>query len=190
MKEKKDITKKEEGKFEIPDELKREIIDIMNDSPDLKKIGDKQYRVYNLRPYSINRILKLGLDLCKDDPEDVTDDKKMIFSLCTDLERGCEIVSIILCNHLFTPDNVNKDDIDSVYTHNDNLIRYMKARIMNSTVDSHQWAAIILGALKSINLAGFFTMLILVKQYTDSLTKTREKAEEILESWREAKRVM
>nr|MDD4728868.1 hypothetical protein [Dysgonamonadaceae bacterium] len=61
MKEKKDITKKEEGKFEIPDELKREIIDIMNDSPDLKKIGDKQYRVYNLRPYSINRILKLGL---------------------------------------------------------------------------------------------------------------------------------
>ena len=33
--------KMEEEEFNIPDELKKEIIDIMNDSPDLKKIGDK-----------------------------------------------------------------------------------------------------------------------------------------------------
>lgn len=179
----------EEKEFDIPVELKKEIIDIMNDSPDIKKIGDKDYRIYNLRMYSINRILKLGLDLCQSSPEDITDDRKMMFSLCTDLDRGCEIIAIILCNHLFTPDNINKDNIDSVYTYNDNLIRYMKAKVLNSTLDQNQWAAIILGAIKSIDLGQVFTMLVLVNRYSVSLTKTRTRAEEQLQSWQEAQSV-
>ena len=181
---------KEEEVFEIPDELKKEIVNIMNDCPNLEKVGDKEYKVYNLRMYSLNRIMKLALDLCKGNPNDITDDRKMIFALCTDLDSGCEILSIILCNHLFTPDNVNKDDIDSVYTYNDKLIRYLKARILNSTVTPNQWAALILGAIKSIDLSQFFTMLVLVKQYMVSLTKTRTTAEEQLQSWQDAKLVM
>lgn len=180
----------EEKEFEIPKELKKEIIDIMNDCPDIKKLGNKDYRVYNLRMYSLNKILKLGLDLCQESPEDITDDKKMMFALCTDLDRGCEIIAIILCNHLFTPDNINKNDIDSVYSYNDNLIRYMKAKVLNSTFDQNQWAAIILGAIKSIDLGQVFTMLVLVNKYSVSLTKTRTRAEEQLQSWQEAQSVM
>ena len=180
----------EEKEFEIPTELKKEIIDIMNDNPDVKMIGQKEYRVYNLRMYSINRILKLGLDLCQSNPKDIDDDKKMMFALCTDLDRGCEIIAIILCNHLFKPDNVSKDDIDAVFTYNDRLIRYVKAKVLNSTFDQNQWAALILGAIKSIDLSAVFTMLVLVNQYSVSLNKTRTQAEEQLESWREAQSVI
>ena len=185
-----DSKQQEDETFEIPNELKEEIINIMNDCPNIQKLGDKEYKVFNLRMYSLNRILKLGLNLCKDNPEDITDDRKMMFALCTDLDSGCEILAIILCNHLFSPDNVNKDDIDSVYTYNDNLIRYMKAKILNSTVEPNQWSSIILGAIKSIDLSSVFTMLVLVKQYTVSLTKTRTKAEEQLQYWQEVKSAM
>lgn len=177
----------EQEEFEIPVEFKKDILDIMTDNPDLVKIGDKEYRVHNMRMYAIGKILKLGLELCQDDPEKITDDKQMMFALCTDLDKGCEIIAIILCNHLFSPDNVNKNDIDSVYTYNDNLIRYMKAKILNSTFEKNQWAAIILGMFKSIDLGEVFTMLVLVKQYSVSLTRTRMKAEEQLRSWQEAK---
>jgi len=185
-----DIEEKQEENFEIPIEFRKKILDIINDCPDIKKVGDKNYRVYNLRMYSLNRILRLVLDLCKDKPDKISNDKEMMFAVCTDIDRGCEIMAIILCNHLFTPDNVNKDDIDSVYTHNDYLIKYVKAKILNSTFNSNQWAAIILGAIKSIDLNDFFSMLVLVKQFTVSLTKTRTKAEEQLQSWQEAQQVM
>ena len=184
------IEQEEEKDFEIPDELKRKIIDIMNDCPDIKKMGDKEYRIYNLRMYSLNRILKLGLDLCKENPDTITDDRIMMYSLCTDLDKGCEIIAIILCNHLFIPENVKKDNIDSVYTYNDNLIRYVKAKVLNTTFDQDQWSYIILGALNSIDLSQVFTMLVLVKRYTVSLTSTRKKAEEQLQSWQEAKSVI
>lgn len=36
----------------------------------------------------------------------------------------------------------------------------MKTVVMNSTYDANQWAAIILGAIKSIDLSGFFTQKI------------------------------
>lgn len=179
----------EEKEFDIPIELKKTIIDIMNDNPDIKKLGDKDYRVYNLRMYSLNRILKLGLELCEDNPENITDDKKMMFALCTDLDKACEIIAIILCNHLFTPDNVNKDDIDSVLTYNDKLIKYVKAKVLNSTFEQNQWVALVLGAIRSIDLSQVFTMLVLVKQYSVSLTKTRKTAEEQLLSWQEAQSV-
>jgi hypothetical protein len=180
----------EEEEFNIPIELRKKILDIMNDCPDIKKVGEKDYRVYNLRMYSLNRILRTMLDLCNENPEKVTDDKQMMFAVCTDIDKGCEIMAIILCNHLFVPDNVNKNDIDSVYTYNDNLIRYMKAKILNSTFKTNQWAAIILGAIKSIDLRDFFQMLVSVKRYTVSLTNTRTTAEEQLQSWQEAQQVM
>lgn len=180
----------EEEEFNIPVELRKKILDIMNDCPDIKKVGEKDYRVYNLRMYSLNRILRTMLDLCNENPEKVTDDKQMMFAVCTDIDKGCEIMAIILCNHLFVPDNVNKNDIDSVYTYNDNLIRYMKAKILNSTFKTNQWAAIILGAIKSIDLRDFFQMLVSVKRYTVSLTNTRTTAEEQLQSWQEAQQVM
>ena len=186
----KETIEEEEKDFEIPDELKRKIIDIMNDCPDIKKLGDKEYKIYNLRMYSLNRILKLGLDLCKENQDTITDDRIMMYSLCTDLDKGCEIIAIILCNHLFTPENVNKDDIDSVYTYNDKLIKYVKAKVLNTTLDPDQWSYIILGALNSIDLSQVFTMLVLVKRYTVSLTSTRKKAEEQLQSWQEAKSVI
>lgn len=185
-----EIEEKQEENFEIPIEFRKKILDIINDCPDIKKVGDKNYRVYNLRMYSLNRILRLVLDLCKDKPDKISNDKEMMFAVCTDIDMGCEIMAIILCNHLFTPDNVNKDDIDSVYTHNDYLIKYIKAKILNSTFNTNQWAAIILGAIKSIDLNDFFSMLVLVKQFTVSLTKTRTKAEEQLQSWQEAQQVM
>jgi hypothetical protein len=77
----KETIEEEEKDFEIPDELKRKIIDIMNDCPDIKKLGDKEYKIYNLRMYSLNRILKLGLDLCKENPDTITDDRIMMYSL-------------------------------------------------------------------------------------------------------------
>ena len=58
-----DNKQREDGTFEIPNELKEEIINIMNDCPDIQKLGDKEYKVFNLRMYSLNRILKLGLNL-------------------------------------------------------------------------------------------------------------------------------
>ena len=47
-----EVKEKEEEVFEIPDELKEEIINIMNDCPNIEKVGDKEYKVYNLRMYS------------------------------------------------------------------------------------------------------------------------------------------
>ena len=179
-----DIEDNKDKEFDIPIELKREIVKIMNDSPTLCYIGDKQYVIKNLRMYSLNRILEIGFELCKDN-KDVDTDQKVMFSLCTDINRGCEIVAILLCNHLFKPENVDINNIDDVYSYNDKLIQYMKAKILNSTFDSNQWAAIILAALKSIDLGQLFTMLTLVKQYTASLTSVRTKAEEQLQSWRE-----
>ena len=43
----KETIEEEEKDFEIPDELKRKIIDIMNDCPDIRKLGDKEYKIYN-----------------------------------------------------------------------------------------------------------------------------------------------
>ena len=181
------ITVEEEDEdFKIPTEVKRVILKIMNDSPTLVMVGEKQYMIKNLRTYSLNRILELGFDLCKTD-ESIDSDKKMLFSLCTDINKGCEIVAILLCNHLFTPDNVDFSNPFATITYNEKLINYMKVKILNSTFDTNQWAAIILSALKSIDLSQLFTMLTLVKQFTDSLTSVRTKAEEQLQYWQEAK---
>lgn len=176
----------EDKDFDIPVELRKEIIDIMNDNPDIKLLGNKEYRVYNLRMYSLNRILKLALDLCQSKEDEIKNDREMMFALCTDLDRGCEIIAIILCNHLFTPNDIKMDNIEDIYSRNDKLVQYMKAKVMMSTFDNNQWAALILGAIKSIDLSQVFTLLVLVKRYSVSLTNARMKAEEQLQSWQEA----
>ena len=131
-------------------DVKRDILEIINDTPSLVKLGDKEYRVKDLRYYSLYRICRLALDMKKND-ETLDDDKKIVTALCTDLDAMCEIMAIILCNHLFQP----ADDADE---RNDKLVKQMKMVVMNSTFDTNQWAAIILGAIQSIDLGGFFLL--------------------------------
>jgi len=60
--------KKQEGKKESDEmkdfsiEVKRDIVDIINDSPSLVVLGDKEYVVKNMRYYSLNRICRLVMD--------------------------------------------------------------------------------------------------------------------------------
>lgn len=141
---------------EFPIDIQLDIVHIINDCPSLVKLGEKEYMVKDMRYYSLYRICKLTLEMKQAD-ENLDDDNKIITALCTDLDSMCEIMAIILCNHLFTPDNVKTyDDIDATMNRNDKLIQLMKMKVMNSTFDTGQWAAIVLGAIKSIDLSGFF----------------------------------
>ena len=167
-------------------DTKRDIIDIINDTPSLVRLGDKEYRVKNMRYYSLYRICRLVTDMRKAD-ESLDTDQKVIMALCTDLDAMCEIMAIILCNHLFTPDKIKAyDDVDEVMSHNDKLIKIMKAKVMNSTFDTNQWAAIILGAIKSIDLSGFFLLRKSVNTLTDSLLTRKKKSEETVSLFMEA----
>ena len=117
-----DNLQEEESELQdFPIDIKRDILDIINDTPSLVKLGDKEYRVQNMRYYSLYRICKLVMDMRKAD-ETLDDDNAIITALCTDLDAMCEIMAIVLCNHLFTPEG-NADE------RNDNLIKTMK---MNS----------------------------------------------------------
>lgn len=159
-------------------DVKRNIIDILNDTPSLVRLGDKEYRVKDMRYYSLYRICRLALDMKKND-ETLDDDNKLVTALCTDLDAMCEIMAIILCNHLFTP----SDDADE---RNDKLVKQMKMVVMNSTFDTNQWAAIILGAIKSIDLGGFFLLRKSVNTLTDSLLTRKKKSTEIASMFMEA----
>ena len=171
---------------DFPIDIKRNIIDIINDTPSLVRLGEKEYRVKNMRYYSLYRICRLVTDMRKAD-ETLDTDQKVIMALCTDLDAMCEIMAIILCNHLFTPDKIKAyDDVDEVMSHNDKLIKIMKAKVMNSTFDTNQWAAIILGAIKSIDLSGFFLLKKSVSTLTDSLLTRKKKSEETVSLFTEA----
>lgn len=159
-------------------DVKRDILEIINDTPSLVKLGDKEYRVKDLRYYSLYRICRLALDMKKND-ETLDDDKKIVTALCTDLDAMCEIMAIILCNHLFQP----ADDADE---RNDKLVKQMKMVVMNSTFDTNQWAAIILGAIQSIDLGGFFLLRKSVNTLTDSLMKRKKKSVETASLFMEA----
>ena len=111
---------------DFPIDIKRDIIDIINDTPSLVMLGDKEYKVKNMRYYSLYRICRLVMDMRKAD-EDLSDDNKVIMALCTDLDAMCEIMAIVLCNHLFTPDDLhNYDDVDEIMSRNDKLVQVMK----------------------------------------------------------------
>ena len=183
-KENKDKDKEEIKDFPI--DIKRDIVSIINDSPSLVLLGNKEYRVKNMRYYSLYRICQIVMDLHKNDST-LDDDNKILMALCTDLDAMCEIVAIVLCNHLFTPDKIKTyDDVDETMSHNDKLIQVMKAKVMNSTFDTNQWANIILGAIKSIDLSGFFLLKKSVSTLTDSLLTRKKKSEETASLFMEA----
>ena len=174
-------------KFEdFPSEIKREIVDIINDSPSLVRIGEKEYKVKNMRFYALYRICHIVMDMYKDNSA-LDDDNKILTALCTDLDAMCEIVAIVLCNHMFRPDDIHDyDDVDEIATRNDKLVAIMKAKVLNSTFDTNQWAAIILGAIKSIDLSGFFLLKKSVNMLTDSLLMRKKKSEETASLFTEA----
>lgn len=167
-------------------EVKRDIVDIINDSPTLMMLGNKEYVVKNMRFYSLYRIAKLVIDMKQAD-ETLDDDNKILTALCTDLDAMCEIVAIILCNHRFTPEGINSyEDVDDVMSRNDKMVSMMKTKVLNSTFDTNQWAAIILAAIKSIDLSGFFLLRKSVNTLTVSLLERKKKSEEIASLFTEA----
>ena len=163
---------------DFPIDIKKDIVDILNDTPSLVMLDDKEYRVKNMRYYSLYRICNLVMDMRKAD-ESLDTDNKVIMALCTDLNAMCEIVAIVICNHLFTPDDIHTyEDVDEVMSRNDKLVKLMKTKVMMSTYDTNQWAAIILGAIKSIDLGGFFLLRKSVSTLTDSLLARKKNSEE------------
>ena len=180
---------KEETQKELPDftkEVKRDIVDIINDSPSLVRIGEKEYKVKNMRYYALYRICGIVMDMYKANSV-LDNDNKILTALCTDLDAMCEIVAIVLCNHMFTPDDIKGyEDVDEVMSRNDKLVAIMKAKVLNSTFDTNQWAAIILGAIKSIDLGGFFLLKKSVSMLTDSLLMRKKKSEETVSQFTEA----
>ena len=189
MKEK-DIENKNMGNAEsdefqdFPIDVKRDIVSIINDTPSLVRLGNKEYRVHGMRYYSLYRICRLVMDMRKAD-ETLDTDQKVITALCTDLDAMCEIMAIVLCNHLFTPSG-NLETWDEVKTKNDYYISVMKAVVMQSTYDENQWAAIVLGAIKSIDLSAFFLLKKSVSMLTDSLLTRKKKSEETASLFTEA----
>ena len=176
--EKNSVEQTEQEMSDFPIDIKRDIVDILNDTPSLVMLGDKEYRVKNMRYYSLYRICNLVMDMKKGD-ETLDTDNKVIMALCTDLNAMCEIVAIVICNHLFTPDDIHSyEDIDEVMSRNDKLVKIMKTKVMLSTYDTNQWAAIILGAIKSIDLGGFFLLRKSVSTLTDSLLARKKNSEE------------
>ena len=176
----------EDGFNDFPIDVKKDIVATINDSPSLVKLGEKEYIVKNMRYYSVYRICKLALDMKQAD-ETLDDDNKLVTALCTDLDAMCEIMAIVLCNHLFTPEGIKSyDDVDSTMSRNDKLIKVMKSKVMNSTFDIGQWAAIIIGALKSIDLSGFFLLKKSASMLTDSLLMRKRKSMETASQFMEA----
>ena len=185
-KKKEEEPKVENEMSDFSTEIKRDIVDIINDSPSLVLLGEKEYIVKNMRYYSLYRICKLVMDMRKAD-ETLDTDQKVITALCTDLDAMCEIMAIVLCNHRFTPDDIHSyEDVEDVMSRNDKMVAMMKAKVMNSTFDTNQWAAIILGAIKSIDLSGFFLLRKSVSTLTDSLLTRKKKSEETASQFMEA----
>ena len=176
--EKNSVEQTEQEMSDFPIDIKKDIVDILNDTPSLVVLGDKEYRVKNMRYYSLYRICNLVMDMRKAD-ESLDTDNKVIMALCTDLNAMCEIVAIVICNHLFTPDDIHTyEDVDEVMSRNDKLVKLMKTKVMLSTYDTNQWAAIVLGAIKSIDLGGFFLLRKSVSTLTDSLLARKKNSEE------------
>ena len=154
MKKEKIKETEEEDYKDFPIDIKRNITDIILDSPSIVHLGGKEYKVKNMRFYSVYRIANLCLEMQKADELMVDDDNKIVTALCTDLNAMCEVMAIILCNHLFTPEGVS--DYEQAETRNEKWISVMKMKVMNSTYEPNEWAAIIIGAIKSIDLSSFF----------------------------------
>ena len=182
--ENKQVAQEQEEIKDFPIDIQKNIVDIINDTPSLIRLGDKEYKVKGMRYYSLYRICNLVLDMRKAD-ETLDTDQKVITALCTDLDAMCEIMAVVLCNHLFTPDG-NNLTWEEVRTKNDYYVSVMKAKVMQSTFDANQWAAIVLGAIKSIDLSAFFLLKKSVSTLTDSLLMRKKKSEETASLFMEA----
>lgn len=183
-----DVVKNEDENKQVledfPIDIKRDIVDIINDTPSLVKLGDNEYTIKDMRYYSVFRICRLTLAM-RDADKDIDTDNKVLMALCTDFDAMCEIMAIVLCNHLFTPDGDNPT-WDDVRTKNDYYISVMKAKVMNSTFEINQWAAIVLGAIKSIDLSAFFLLKKSVSTLSDSLLMRKKKSVETASQFMEA----
>ena len=173
----KEEEKNTEEYVDFPIDTKRSIAEIILDSPSIVRLGEKEYTVKAMRYYSVYRIAKLCMDMQQADELMVDDDNKIVTALCTDLDAMCEIMAIVLCNHLFTPEGV--EDNDEAVARNERWISRMKMKVMNSTFEPNEWAAIILGAIKSIDLSAFFLLKKSVSMATDSLLMRKRKSAEI-----------
>ena len=190
MKEKEEIMQEDSVFADFSIDIKRDIVDIINDSPSLVKLGEKEYVVKNMRYYALYRICKVVIELHKSD-ESLDDDNKILTALCTDLDAMCEVVAIVLCNHRFVPDGIDSyESAEAVMSRNDKMVAMMKAKVMNSTFDTNQWAAIILGAIKSIDLSGFFLLKKSVSTLTVSLLTRKKKSEETASRFMEAQSLL
>ena len=169
---------------DFPIDIKRDIVSIILDSPTIVRLDGKEFKMKNLRYYSIYRIAKICLDMKEADSLMVDDDNKVVTALCTDLDAMCEIMAIVLCNHLFTPDGVS--DNEEAIERNERWISKMKMKVMNSTFEPNEWAAIIIGAIKSIDLSAFFLLKKSVSMATDSLLTRKMKSEETASRFMEA----
>lgn len=165
-------------------DVKKDILSILNDCPTLVRLGEKEYMVKNMRYYSLFRICQLAIKMKEN--EEIDDDNRIITAMCTDLDAMCEIVAIILCNHLFTSEGNKVNGFDEYKSRNDLIVDKMKMRVMESTFDVGQWAAIIIGALKSIDLSGFFLLRKSVSTLTDSLLMRKRKSAETASRFMEA----
>ena len=182
-----DVVEKDDAKLELEDfpiDIKRDIVDIINDTPSLVKLGDNEYTIKDMRYYSVFRICRLTLAM-RDADKDIDSDSKVLMALCTDFDAMCEIMAIVLCNHLFTPEGDNPT-WDSARTKNDYYISVMKAKVMNSTFEINQWAAIVLGAIKSIDLSAFFLLKKSVNTLSDSLLMRKKKSVETASQFMDA----
>lgn len=184
MKEEEDNKLENEELQDFSVDIKRNIIDIINDCPSLVKLGDKEYRVKDMRYYSLYRVCRLVMDMKAKD-EKLDNDNAIITALCTDLDAMCEIMAVVLCNHYFTPQG-DIETLGDVMTRNERLVSIMKAKVMQSTYDPNQWAAIILGAIQSIDLSAFFLLKKSVSTLTDSLLMRKKKSEETASQFMEA----
>ena len=59
-------TPKEQEILPFDLETKKTILEIINDSPSLVKMGDKEFMVRNMRYYSVYRICQLVMDMKKE----------------------------------------------------------------------------------------------------------------------------
>lgn len=171
---------------DFPIDVKRDIVDILNDTPSLVRLGDKEYRVKNMRYYSLMRIARLACTMAEKS-RDVDTDQKVLMALCTDFDAMAEVMAVIMCNHLLKPDDVRDyEDVETTMSRNDRWVAVMKAKVMQSTYEPNQWAAIVLGAIKSIDLSAFFLLMESVSTLTDSMLRRKTRSAETASRFMEA----
>lgn len=173
--------------IDIPVKFRKEINDILLDTPEIVHLGGTEFKVHKLRPFAIHRIYQVGLRLMQDNDEILENDKKFLGAFLTDINACAEVLAIILCNHLFDADNVNSfEEMFALKSRNERLIEYMKDKVLMSTSEIGQWSAIIIGAFNSLNIQEVFRLRTSVKEFTVSQTMIRKAVAEQLQSWREA----